>query len=114
VREGAAEEWAEGERGRKKEKRKIKGKKKRERNREKEREREKEIAPAEFAAATATGRARAPVGRDARNEKEQRSGTAIEFGYRDRFFRRLGDRAGDDFGWIELNVEKRFENIFSA
>ena len=77
-------------------------------------EREREIVPAGFAAATATGRARAPVGRDAWNEEEQRDGTANEFGCRDMFFGRLGDRAGDDFGWIELNDEKRFENIFSA
>ena len=72
------------------------------------------IAPAGLAAATATGRARAPVGRDARNKEEQGDGTAIGFGCRDRFFGRLGDRVGDDFGWIELNDEKRFENIFSV
>ena len=81
---------------------------------EKGREREKEIAPAGLAAATATGRARAPVGRDVRNEEEQGDGMAIGFGCQDRFFGRLGDRAGDGFGWIELNDEKRFENIFNA
>ena len=79
-----------------------------------EKERGREIAPAPIAAMTANGRARSPVGRDARNEEEQGDGTAIGFGCRDRFFGRLGDRAGDDFGWIELNDEKRFENIFSA
>ena len=26
----------------------------------------------------------------------------------------MEDRAGDDFEWIELNDEKRFENIFSS
>jgi hypothetical protein len=95
-----------------KEKKKKKGKRKwrkRKRKRDREREREREIAPAAM-----TRRARTPVGRDARIEKKQGVGTAIGFGCRDRFFRRLGDQAGNDFGWIELNDEKRFENIFSA
>ena len=72
---GAPRVWERREAGRRrrkeegKEKKRKKGKRK---NGEKEkgREREKEIAPAGFAAATVTGRARAPVGRDARNEEE--------------------------------------------
>ena len=75
---------------------------------------EREIAPAGFVAAAVTRRARAPVGCDTRIEETQGDGTAIGFGCRDRFFGRLGDWVGDDFGWIELNDEKRFENIFSA
>ena len=70
--------------------------------------------PAPIAAMTATAHARALVRRDARNEEEHGDGTTIGFGCRDRFFGRLGDRARDDFGWIELNDEKRFENIFNA
>ena len=54
-----------------------------------------------IAAATAARRARAPVGRDARDEGKQGDGTVI--GYRDRVFGRLGDLAGIDFEWTELN-----------
>ena len=59
-----------------------------------------------IAATTAIACARALVGRDARDEEEQGDGTAI--GCRDWFFRRLGDRAENDFEWTELNDEKRF------
>ena len=53
-----------------KEKKKEKGKRKGEAKKEKEGERGKEITPAPIAATTASGRARAPVGRDARDEEE--------------------------------------------
>ena len=65
----------------------------------KKRDRERETT--EIAAATAAGRARAPVGRDARDEGKQGDGTAI--GCRDRVFERSGDRAGIDFEWTEFN-----------
>jgi len=60
---------------------------------------------------TATGRVRAPVGRDARNEKEQRDGTAIGFGCRDSENFWEGIRG---LGMIELNDEKVLKIIFSA
>ena len=69
--------------------------------REGEREREKRDRSADSAAATAAGRARAPVWRGARDEEEQGDGTAV--GYRGQIFGRSGDRAGNDFEWIELN-----------
>ena len=55
---------------------------------------------AEITAVITTGRARAPVGRDARDEGEQGDGTAMDSDVETRF---LGDRAGNDFEWTELN-----------
>ena len=52
-----------------------------------------------------------PVGRDARNEKEQRDGTAIGFGCRDSGNFWEGIRG---LGMIELNDEKLLKIIFSA
>jgi len=63
------ERGKEGRRRRKKEKEEN-GKRKRKREGERERER--------FAVATAAGRARAPVGRDARDEGEQGDGTTLD------------------------------------
>ena len=73
------------------------GRREREGKKEKEGERGKEITPA----TTASGRARAPVGRDTRDEEEQGDGTVIRFGCRDRDwkgFRGIG----------ELNDEPKF------
>ena len=59
---------------------------------EKMKEREREMA--EIAAVIATERARAPVGRDARNEGEQGDGTAMDSDVGIGFFGRSRDRAG--------------------
>ena len=53
-----------------------------------------------IAAATATELARAPVGRDARDEDEQGDRTAMNSDVGTNF---SGDRAGNDFEWTELN-----------
>ena len=53
-----------------------------------------------IAAATATELAHAPVGHDARDEDEQGDGTAMNSDVGTDF---SGDRAGNDFEWIELN-----------
>ena len=84
---------------RKKRKKRKERKKERERQGERERERKREMAG--IAAATAARHARAPVGRDARDEGKQGDGTAT--GCRDPVFGRSGDRAGIDFEWTELN-----------
>ena len=63
-------------------------------------EREREIRSADFAAATAAELARAPIGRDARDEDEQGDGTAMNSDVRTDF---SGHRAGNNFEWTELN-----------
>ena len=50
---------------------------KREKKEKRKRERDKERGKERFAAATAAGRARAPVGRDARDEGKQEDVTAV-------------------------------------
>jgi len=96
---GREEGRKKGEGG-KEEKRKMKKKKKCRKRKEKEEGlREKDTAG--IAAATVTGLARAPVGRDARDEDEQGDGTAMNSDVGTDFF--SGDRAGNDFEWTELN-----------
>ena len=67
---GTGQKKEEGERRRREEKEKGKREKKMEKEEKKGKERERESEMAEIAAVIATGRARAPVGRDARNEGE--------------------------------------------
>ena len=83
-------------------KRKEKGKRKKKRGgKKKKMKRENGTVNVDSAAVTAAGRARAPVGRGARDEEEQGDGTVV--GYWDQVFGISGDRAGNDFEWIELN-----------
>ena len=94
-------------RSRKKEK-EVGGKKKKMEKGKRKWKKKKERERAEIAAVIATGRARAPVGRDARNEGEQGDGTAIGFGCRDRD---LMERVPGDLGSSTTN--QNFEMISS-
>jgi hypothetical protein len=111
VREGATErKWREErERERKKEKEKEKGKKKRKRDREK-RERKKKRSRRRPRSDEHSHWSGMTCGTRENRETGRRLYSDVGIG----FLGVLGDRAGDDFGWIELNDEKRFENIFSA